>query len=57
MLTHLHSSFFIEREIKQKSQSNLKQELVVAWDKAVELFDNTLLFHLSLIVSENGELL
>lgn len=53
MLAHLHASLFIKREIKEKSQCNLEQKLIIAWYKTVKFLNHALLFHFCLIVSEN----
>ena len=57
LVINLASDLSIERKIEKKSESNLQEELVVAWNEAIELVDDAALFHLSLAFAKDTQFL
>ena len=53
----LAADFGIEGQVKEQPEGNLEQQLVVTWYKSVELVDNIVILHLTLVLSEDAELL
>lgn len=57
LIVHLDSNFLVEREIVECSQSDLEEKLIIARNKAVQLFDDSQLLHFSLVFSEDTKFL
>ena len=53
----LAADFGIEGQVEEQPEGYLEQQLVVAWYKSVELVDNIVILHLTLVLSEDAELL
>jgi len=53
----LASSLGIEGKVKQKTQSNLQQKLIVAWNKPCKFVDDAQFFHLCFVLTEDAQLL
>lgn len=57
LIVHLNSNLLVKTEIEKHPQGNLQQKSVIARYEPVQFLDNSKLFHLVLIFSENGQLL
>jgi hypothetical protein len=54
-ICHLDPDVLVKRKIEQSSESDLQKKGVVAWNKSIQLLDNSLVFHFIFVFAENTQ--
>lgn len=57
MVVHLDADLLVEGQVEERPQCNLKQQRIVAWYEPIQFLDDAEVFHLVLVLAENGQLL